>query len=75
MCVYIFVITLICLQGSPFVEKIESRIILFILRVQEHGSEPIIPFSCALERNLADLPENEVAKYCEENNVQRLVQN
>ena len=75
MYIYIFVITLICLQGCPFVEKIESRIILFILRVQEHGGEPIIPFSCALERNLADLPENEAAKYCEENSVQRLVQN
>ncbi|KAF8410672.1 hypothetical protein HHK36_003204 [Tetracentron sinense] len=38
--------------------------------VQEHGGEPIIPFSCALERNLADLPEDEAAKYCEENKVQ-----
>lgn len=43
-------------------------------RVQEHGGEPIIPFSCALERNLADLPPEEAAKYCEQNNVQRLVQ-
>ncbi|KAK9151041.1 hypothetical protein Syun_009350 [Stephania yunnanensis] len=38
--------------------------------VQEHGGEPIIPFSCCLERNLADMPEDEAAKYCEENKVQ-----
>lgn len=38
--------------------------------VQEHGGEQIIPFSCALERNLADMPDDEAAKYCEENKVQ-----
>lgn len=38
--------------------------------VQEHGGEPIIPFSCALERSLADLPADEAAKYCEENKLQ-----
>ncbi|KDO75234.1 hypothetical protein CISIN_1g015465mg [Citrus sinensis] len=38
--------------------------------VQEHGGEQIIPFSCALERNLADMPPDEAAKYCEENKVQ-----
>ncbi|KAK7831960.1 obg-like atpase 1 [Quercus suber] len=38
----------------------------------EHGGEPIIPFSGVLERNLADMPEDEAAKYCQENNVQRL---
>ncbi|PON54788.1 Ribosome-binding ATPase YchF/Obg-like ATPase [Parasponia andersonii] len=38
--------------------------------VQEHGGEPIIPFSCALERNLADMPPDEAAKYCEENKLQ-----
>ncbi|KAF5944826.1 hypothetical protein HYC85_018903 [Camellia sinensis] len=36
----------------------------------EHGGEPIIPFSCVLEKNLADMPEDEVAKYCEENKLQ-----
>ena len=41
--------------------------------MQDHGGETIIPFSCALERNLADMPEDEAAKYCEENKVQRLV--
>ncbi|RVW30836.1 Obg-like ATPase 1 [Vitis vinifera] len=30
--------------------------------VQDHGGETIIPFSCALERNLADMPEDEAAK-------------
>ncbi|KAK1309016.1 hypothetical protein QJS10_CPA09g00734 [Acorus calamus] len=39
--------------------------------VQEHGGEPIIPFSCVLEKNLADMPEDEAAKYCEENKLQR----
>ncbi|KAI3764248.1 hypothetical protein L2E82_14254 [Cichorium intybus] len=38
--------------------------------VQEHGGETIIPFSCALERNLADLADDEAAKYCEENKIQ-----
>ncbi|KAI7742240.1 hypothetical protein M8C21_033973 [Ambrosia artemisiifolia] len=38
--------------------------------VQEHGGEPIIPFSCALERTLADLSADEAAKYCEENKIQ-----
>ncbi|CAA2956879.1 obg-like ATPase 1 [Olea europaea subsp. europaea] len=42
--------------------------------VQEHGGETIIPFSCALERNLADMPPDEAAKYCEENKVQRWIQ-
>ncbi|KHN23008.1 Obg-like ATPase 1 [Glycine soja] len=42
--------------------------------VQEHGGETIIPFSCALERNLADMPPDEAAKYCEENKTQRSVQ-
>jgi len=55
------------------VERTKSHIIPFILRVQEHGGEPIIPFSGVLERNLADMPEDEAAKYCQENNVQRYV--
>ncbi|KAG6423581.1 hypothetical protein SASPL_113982 [Salvia splendens] len=38
--------------------------------VQEHGGETMIPFSCALERNLADISPDEAAKYCEENKVQ-----
>jgi len=43
-------------------------------RVQEHGGEIIIPFSCSLERNLADLADDEAAKYCEENKIQRSVE-
>lgn len=62
------------LQDLLFVERNQSPIIAFIIRVQEHGGEPIIPFSCVLERNLADLPADEATKYCEENNLQRLVQ-
>lgn len=46
----------------------------FACRVQEHGGEPIIPFSGALERNLADMLPDEAEKYCEENKVQRLVE-
>eukprot|EP00897_Mesotaenium_endlicherianum_P001167 jgi/Mesen1/11050/ME000099S10489 len=34
--------------------------------VQEHGADPIIPFSGVLESALADMPEDEVKKYCEE---------
>ena len=40
-------------------------------RVQEHGGEPIIPFSCILEKTLVDMPEDEAAKYCKENKLQR----
>jgi len=43
-------------------------------RVQEHGGEQIIPFSCSFERNLSDLPPDEAAKYCEENKIQRFAQ-
>ncbi|KAA3478713.1 obg-like ATPase 1 [Gossypium australe] len=38
--------------------------------VQEHGGEPIIPFSGVFERNLADMEPADAAKYCEENKVQ-----
>lgn len=41
--------------------------------MQEHGGETIIPFSCILERTLADMLPDEAAKYCEENKLQRLV--
>lgn len=46
---------------------------LSFYRVQEHGGETIIPFSAALEQNLADMQPDEVAKHCEDNKVQRLV--
>lgn len=42
--------------------------------MQEHGGGSLIPFSCVLERNLADMPADEAAKYCEEKELQRLVQ-
>ncbi|GJP78088.1 hypothetical protein CLOP_g8414, partial [Closterium sp. NIES-67] len=38
--------------------------------VQEHGQDPIIPFSGVLESKLADMPADEVAKYCKENEIQ-----
>ncbi|KAH7427405.1 hypothetical protein KP509_10G043200 [Ceratopteris richardii] len=38
--------------------------------VQEHGGEPIIPFSGVLEKNLADMPPDEAAVYCKENQLQ-----
>ncbi|KAL5232343.1 hypothetical protein ABZP36_031119 [Zizania latifolia] len=41
--------------------------------VQEHGGETIIPFSCAFERELADMPADEAAKYCAENQITRQV--
>ncbi|PWA35223.1 hypothetical protein CTI12_AA611560 [Artemisia annua] len=61
-----------CINLFLTVCEIYTRILKLELfcRVQEHGGEPIIPFSCALERNLADLPEDEAAKYCEENKIQ-----
>lgn len=59
-----------------FVSKVALTNCIFItidnlFRVQEHGGEPIIPFSCILEKNLADMPPDEAAKYCEENKLQR----
>ncbi|CAI5501285.1 unnamed protein product [Closterium sp. Naga37s-1] len=38
--------------------------------VQEHGQDPIIPFSGVLESKLADMPADEVATYCKENDIQ-----
>ena len=34
--------------------------------MSEHGGEPIIPFSGALEAKLLDMPEDEKAVYCKE---------
>ncbi|WVZ94611.1 hypothetical protein U9M48_040481 [Paspalum notatum var. saurae] len=39
--------------------------------VQEHGGETILPFSCAFEQKLVDMPEDEAAKYCAENQITR----
>ncbi|WVY95189.1 hypothetical protein V8G54_034277 [Vigna mungo] len=51
--------------------KSQSKYLTYLCaRVQEHGGEQIIPFSCAFERNLSDLPPDEAAKYCEENKIQ-----
>lgn len=47
--------------------------ISYFFRVQEHGDEPTVPFSCILEKTLVDMPEDEAAKYCKESNVQRHV--
>ncbi|BAF23120.2 obg-like ATPase 1 [Oryza sativa Japonica Group] len=41
--------------------------------VQEHGGETIIPFSCAFERLLADMPPDEAAKYCAENQIASVI--
>jgi len=41
--------------------------------VQEHGGETILPFSCAFEQKLVDMPEDEAAKYCAENQLTRQV--
>ncbi|MCO5583581.1 hypothetical protein L7F22_037494 [Adiantum nelumboides] len=38
--------------------------------VQEHGGEPIIPFSGVFEKNLVDMPADEAAVYCKENQLQ-----
>eukprot|EP00271_Cylindrocystis_brebissonii_P001664 TRINITY_DN11944_c0_g2_i1.p1 TRINITY_DN11944_c0_g2~~TRINITY_DN11944_c0_g2_i1.p1 ORF type:complete len:392 (+),score=99.67 TRINITY_DN11944_c0_g2_i1:156-1331(+) len=37
--------------------------------VQEHGADAIIPFSGVLESKLADMPEDEAAKYCKDNEI------
>ncbi|KAL4439237.1 hypothetical protein ABPG77_004139 [Micractinium sp. CCAP 211/92] len=38
--------------------------------VKEHGGDPIIPFSGALEAKLLDMPEDEREVYCKENETQ-----
>lgn len=38
--------------------------------VQEHGGEPIIPFSGVFEQKLVDMPADEAAVYCKENQLQ-----
>ncbi|KAL3696669.1 hypothetical protein R1sor_010745 [Riccia sorocarpa] len=37
--------------------------------VQEHGGETIIPFSAAFEQKLVDMPPEDAAKYCKENEI------
>jgi obg-like ATPase 1 len=37
--------------------------------IQEHGGDQIIPFSGALEQKLADMPADEQAVYCKENDI------
>lgn len=34
--------------------------------VQEHGGDPVIPFSGVLENKLLDMPDDEKEKYCKE---------
>jgi obg-like ATPase 1 len=41
--------------------------------VQEHGGETILPFSCAFEQKLVDMPEDEAAKYCAENQLTSMI--
>lgn len=42
-------------------------------RVQEHGGGVLIPFSGVLEQKLADMPADEAAVYCKENDLVRCV--
>lgn len=61
---------------SLFVSIISTDELIYIIlyfRVQEHGGEPILPFSCAFEQKLVDMPEDEAAKYCAENQITRQV--
>ncbi|CAN6195880.1 unnamed protein product [Urochloa humidicola] len=41
--------------------------------VQEHGGETILPFSCAFEQKLVDMPEDEAAKYYAENQITSMI--
>ncbi|TVU02111.1 hypothetical protein EJB05_52477 [Eragrostis curvula] len=41
--------------------------------VKEHGGETILPFSCAFEQKLVDMPEDEAAKYCAENQITSMI--
>jgi len=42
-------------------------------RVQAHGGGVLIPFSGVLEQKLADMPADEAAVYCKENDLTRCV--
>lgn len=37
--------------------------------MQEHGGDVLIPFSGVLEQKLADMPADEGATYCKENDI------
>jgi obg-like ATPase 1 len=41
--------------------------------VKEHGGETILPFSCAFEQKLMDMPDDEAAKYCAENQISSMI--
>ena len=65
MCMYTFLCVHVCACANP------STLNPKPLRVQERGKDPILPFSGTLEAKLADMPEDEAAKYLKENEVTR----
>lgn len=61
------VVYLVNLSEKAYMKKKNKWLPKIFEWVKEHGGEPIIPFSGALEQQLHDMPEDEAAKFCKEN--------
>lgn len=61
------VVYLVNLSEKDYARKKNKWLPKIFEWVQQHGGDPIIPFSGALESKLLDVPEDEREKYCQEN--------
>lgn len=64
------VIYLVNLSQKDYIRKKNKFLPKIYQWISEHGGEQMIPFSGELEQTLFDMPEDEKAVYCEENNCQ-----
>ncbi|CAI5500664.1 unnamed protein product [Closterium sp. Naga37s-1] len=64
------VVYLVNLTEKDYQRKKNKWLAKIHVWVQEHGQDPIIPFSGVLESKLADMPADEAATYCKENDIQ-----
>eukprot|EP00697_Spironema_sp_BW2_P015785 gnl/Spiro4/6763_TR3495_c0_g1_i1.p1 gnl/Spiro4/6763_TR3495_c0_g1~~gnl/Spiro4/6763_TR3495_c0_g1_i1.p1 ORF type:complete len:446 (+),score=128.82 gnl/Spiro4/6763_TR3495_c0_g1_i1:42-1340(+) len=60
------VIVLVNLSENDYVQKRNRHLARIFNWMQEHGREPLIPFSCAFERKIFDMSPQERAAYCEQ---------
>ncbi|GAB4815015.1 hypothetical protein N2152v2_002061 [Parachlorella kessleri] len=60
------VVYLVNLSEKDYIRKKNKWLAKLAAWVQEHGGDPIIPFSGALENKLFDMPEDEKEAYCKE---------
>lgn len=64
------VVYLVNMSEKDYIRKKNKYLPKIHAWVQEHGGDPIIPFSGALEQKLFDMPEDEQEVYCKEHECQ-----